>query len=843
MAIFIPDDKQKDVINFNGGHALVLAAPGCGKTAILSHRIVKAHQEYGIDYSQMLCLTFTNRASRSMRERVEEVVGKIPFDLFVGNLHRFCIKFLFENEILSLDTGILDDIDQAETIAEMVHPEGQELWAYELKAVLDCSCSIFEKQYFPKSLQIHNIDINYNRFAVQYIEFKKENHLIDFDDILMLTYRAMLEPDFKQKKFSSFKWIQVDEVQDLNPLQLAIIDKLKENNQSTVIYLGDQRQAIYSFLGADRESVFGIQRLCGSNVFQLSNNYRSPTYLLDMLNDYAREELKVDDELLPQTSNTSFIDDALTLAKCYDSYEQFNVLSTLVRQIYDNEEDNEIIGVLVKTNKEADAVSDILNEHHIPNLKLTKKDMFKAVPFKTLYSHFSIVANDTRFSEWSRILYSTKVIDKISEARRCVRKMRAIGLTPLDLILYDDSSYFIEFCNSYRDKELVVFDTETTGLDIFNDDIIQIAAFKIRNGEIIPNSQFDIIIETDKEIPQFLSEGQINPMVLEYASREHLTPEKAFSLFIDYIGNDELVGHNVNYDIHILENNIKRRTNISFTPNIYWDTLKMSRMLDPNLRKHTLKGLLEFFNLEGVNSHNALDDIKATVSLIKHCFSRMSEKLEEQRKFLSHPIMKRIQARMLKYYAPIYMHTAEILYSDTIDHEHTFDFEFNYIYQHMVEKKIIDPIDRFHYMRALFNKVVINEEKDIYFYQQLVNHLYEFRTFNEADLYQNGIVQERVHIMTIHKAKGLEFDNVLIYNVTEGVIPHYKANTPEKRGEDARVLYVALSRAKKRIFITYQNRLSSFIANHNKIYEHFYEMPDGQKERLLKMEEIFVKHG
>ena len=846
---FKPDERQRTVINFNDGHGIVLAAPGCGKTAILSHRIVKAHQDYGIDYAQMLCLTFTNRASRSMRDRVEEVVGQIPSDLFVGNLHRFCIKFLYDNEILSLDTGIFDDTDQAEEIAEIVHPEGRELAAWELKGVLDFACKKFEEENFPPELHLHrNPQIRdyakplYQNYAQQYIDFKNENRLIDFDDILFLTYKALLEPDYRKYKLSSFKWIQVDEVQDLNPLQLAIIEKLKADDFSSVLYLGDQRQAIYSFLGTDRESVFNISKLCGNNVFHLYNNYRSPIILLDMLNDYAAEQLGVQSEMLPQTTNQSYLDDALTLASCYDTFEQYNVLSTLVRQIYENDKAEEVIGVLVRTNKDANSISDILSEHHIKHLKLTNKDMFKAVPFKTLYSHFSVVVNDTRFSEWARVLYSCKVIEKISDSRRCVRKMRELGLTPLDLLAYEDSSYFMEFCKSFEDKEIVIFDTETTGLDIFNDDIIQIAAMKMRNGSIVPGSEFDIIIETEKTIPQYLSEGKLNPMVEVYRKRKHYNAQEAFELFINYIGDDELIGHNTNYDIHILENNIKRRaSNMFFNVPKYWDTLKMSRMLDPNLRKHTLEGLLDFFNLEGVNSHNAMDDIRATFSLIKHCYYRMKELIEPQKKFLSHPVMKKIQARMLKYYLPLYEHTSSLLYSDLIDEAHTFDSEFNFIYSYMLNKKFITEIERFEYMRKLFNNVVINETNDIHFYDQLVNHLYEFRTFNEGDLYQNGIIDEHVHIMTIHKAKGLEFDNVLVYNVSDGAMPDYRSDTKEKVDEDARVLYVAMSRAKKRIFMTYRGKISRFIGAHDKVLEHFYQMPEGQKQKLLKMEEFFVK--
>lgn len=850
MKQFLPDKKQQAVIDFNDGYALVLAAPGCGKTEILSHRIKKAHYDYGIPYEDMLCVTFTNRASREMKERVKGVVGDVMDELFVGNLHRFCINFLYDNELIPIDTGIIDDTDQAEIVSEILNNPYP--YASERNGVLNYACLLKEQEYhFPYELVLHQGAGNYYKNqAVEYNNYKEENKLIDFDDILFLTYKALMEPDYRQKyKRASFRWIQVDEVQDLNPLQLAIISKLTSEDPDAVVYLGDERQAIYSFLGTRHDSITSISHKCGNNVFYLSNNYRAPRYLLDMLNDYAVEELGVEQKLLPQTYDNTEIDDALTTVKC-NGDEQYNVIATLTREIY-LEAEKESVGILVRTNKDADAISEKLDEHNIRHIKITNKDMFKAIPFKTLYSHFSVVAMDTRFSEWTRLLYQVKAIDKIRDSQRVVREMRKIGLTPVDLLTYEHSSYFMQFCGSFARKEIVIFDTETTGLDIFNDDIIQIAAMKVRNGHLVYKSELDIIIRTDKEIPKTLKNGLNNPMIEEYRRRSagqkdnpwemFMEPEEAFEYFLNYVGDDEVLGHNINYDIHILENNIKRRTNINIRKKpVYWDTLKMSRMLDPNLRKHNLESLIEIYDLDGKNSHNAMDDIKATRSLMNYCHSKMLPLMRAQLSFLGKEETKKMRTRLMQNYYPLYKHTLDKLYSDEVSEENTFDSEFQFAYHYLTEHKYIKPIERFDYMRALFNKVVIDHKKDVYFYQQLVNHIYEFRTFNEADLYQNGIINERIHIMTIHKAKGLEFDNVIVYNVSFGVFPNrrFRNNNPE---EDARVLYVAMSRARKRLFLTYNYNISEFISGNEHIQEHFYDMPQGQKARLLKMEEKFVK--
>ena len=110
--MFTPDYSQQEIINIYKGHHLVLAPPGCGKTQILSERIRVAHSEHGVPYGDMLCLTFTNRAARGMAERISQTINDSDIkDLFVGNIHRYCIRMLMEHELVPSNTSIIDDDD------------------------------------------------------------------------------------------------------------------------------------------------------------------------------------------------------------------------------------------------------------------------------------------------------------------------------------------------------------------------------------------------------------------------------------------------------------------------------------------------------------------------------------------------------------------------------------------------------------------------------------------------------------------------------------------------------------------------------------------------------------
>lgn len=111
------DPCQQEVIEARGGWHLVLAPPGCGKTQILTERIRRAHSE-GVAYADMLCLTFTNRAARGMSERLASTIEDEGVkEVYVGNLHRFCSRFLFENNLVTADTSIIDDDDAVSILA------------------------------------------------------------------------------------------------------------------------------------------------------------------------------------------------------------------------------------------------------------------------------------------------------------------------------------------------------------------------------------------------------------------------------------------------------------------------------------------------------------------------------------------------------------------------------------------------------------------------------------------------------------------------------------------------------------------------------------------------------
>lgn len=820
------DKYQERVINASGGYHLVLAPPGCGKTELLTQRILKANIE-GVPYEDMLCLTFTNRAARNMKDRIRAAAGGDCEGLFVGNIHRFCSRFLFENKLISSTTGIIDELDQRDILDDFGFTKYNETRTFrseriDLSDVTKLASILYQKEHkFPQELMLTEptfFDTNKkhvaDELARKYYSYKKMHSLLDFDDILLLAYTRMRSDDYVKLMYSQYHWIQVDEVQDMSPLQHGIIDKLTSKEASTVMYLGDEQQAIYSFMGAKLSTLGKLSSRCTGNIHRLYTNYRSPKYLVETFNEYAEKQLGIPKEILPKPGNNEDVSKGRLNAYVYPTTQSMDGdipsrIQSLLKKFPD-----ERIAILTRTNAKAESISEGLTVAGIEHFRLSGQDIFRSDEYKALTAHFLVTQRDTAsFIDWARILWKTGATPSFTDARNIVSKLRMAAMTPTDLFLREDGHCYVnDFFYSYNNEELVIFDTETTGLDVFEDDIIQIAAIKIRKGEILPSSEFNVLVRTEKEIPALVG-GEPNPMIQAYREAERkgslLSPSEAFSSFLNYVGEDEVVGHNVNYDYQILRYNLLRRcSGIKLEEHIpiYWDSLKLIRLIEPHLREYKLKTLLETFHLEGENSHRADDDILATKSLIDYCAGQIPAKKRIQDDLFRDINIRNVAEKLRKRYRPLYVWTMSALNSRTLpvkEAQTPFLFALDLVYNEFLSMGSMLTIPGFNHLMAFLSKNVFSEDDGLTLRAQVEKHLSDIRTYSQADICDSGVIQEKVYVMTVHKAKGLEFEHVIIYDAVDGTYPFFLCNSDAERKEEARLFYVGMSRAKKRVTIMY----------------------------------------
>ena len=857
-----PDDSQREILALGCGHHLVLAPPGCGKTQMLAERVAQAHHA-GTDFSDMLCLTFTNRAARGMRERLLSRIGSDhdTGSLFVGNVHRYCSKFLFDNELVPSESAVIDTDDALSILAryfgedeEQAKANGSRRKVYtdvinlshlmhqiahgypkKLRTHTDCLsaddigamkefCRWRNTSFTPEAMtDIYNHAVAYEedvngmsadigmgytvanmlrkmKFAHAYEAYKAQNQLLDFEDLLLLAYDALSRPN----SFRKYSWAQVDEVQDLNFLQLAIIDLLLTDNP-TIVYLGDEQQAIFSFMGAKMDIMDELKNRCRGNIHHLGTNHRSPSYLLDVFNTYATEVMNIDQQLLAKPSNVEETTggDLGIIASPTIEAEHKDVALRAAELVSCHP--NETTAIVVNSNNDADSIGDVLSKLGIPHFKVSGTDLFSTDDIKLLLSHFSVIASDFNFIAWARLLCGFHICSTNATARNLVRQLRLRAMTPSDLLRSDGMSYVGSFAEAAQ-AEIVVFDTETTGLNVYEDDILQIAAMKMRNGAIVPGSEFSVYITTGRHIPEML--GDIpNPIIEERLHHELLPPAEALRRFIDYAGGAPLLGHNASYDYDIMDFNIRR-----YLPDTDWrmchplcfDSLKLAHLLFPGMSRYKLRSLIMQLGLEGENSHLADADVYATCSLVTRCVTKAREAVAEQHRFMQQGNMPHLAELFKRRYAPLYYDTVKRLHLRADEGSRPILVSMmEHVWQQMLEEKFVKDNPKIAHLFSYIAEEMMGGETTSTLKQLLDAHAVEMNTLRESDLCGASSMAERLFVSTIHKAKGLEFDNVIVFDVVEGRFPNfYSANIKSLADEDARKLYVAMTRARKRLFIS-----------------------------------------
>lgn len=878
------DAHQEEAIGLHKGRHLVLAPPGCGKTEILTERVRRA-LDAGVALTDMLCLTFTNRAARGMQERIEENFPERSMGgLYVGNLHRFCSKLLFESEAVPETATILDEDDAREVIDSLVRERlltdrpadsndrplpSDPLPGYVADFIEQRAAELLQRDRgFPadtiqKALAPEVTQKNVGLFAAfglvleddrrnlrfdtrrideiarDYLAYKESQELLDFNDLLLKAWLFLTDERSFVKRYP---WIQVDEVQDLSPLQLAIVELLwdDEKPSSVCVYFGDEQQAIFSFMGAKLDRLQALSRT--HKVHHLHRNFRSPSYLLDLFNKFAVRELDADPALLPRADKiTPKPKGALRLLAACDAKDQIELLSELALRA----PEGETTAVLVPSNAMADTLSDRLKEKKVEHFKISGSDLFRMNVLKTAKAYLGILKDDFQTAPWAQLISRLTRKDTTLKSIRdyLARKFPDYGLLPSDLLHYsaenpeEPMSLLDDFTRAYW-GELVVFDTETTGLEVGLDDVIQIAARKLRGGRCVDT--LTLFLKTEREIPKML--GNIpNPMAEVYETEKArgslLPPVLAFKKFLAFVGDAPVVGHNVEYDVNIvnaqyavLKDRMKKafddEVDVSALPRAYargellkrYDTLRLSYALErvicrekglKRLPSHKLKDLIRILGVEGVNSHKADDDVAATEGLLAHFYELARPLVEKQRKFLLRPSIRNMSQTLRSALSEIYEEHRNLSYRPQSPEDPAILVQvlrefIESLPNHTEAQDQIDEIrKKLPLLYAYLDRVLIEKEKSQTLYAQLQRYLVHINSLKEADLCSSDVVRDRVFLSTVHKAKGLEFENVVIADARDGVYPFFKSVTPEAKEEDARKFYVALSRAKKTITITW----------------------------------------
>lgn len=286
------NEQQKKGVFTTQGPVLLLAGAGSGKTGVLTHRIAHMIEDEGINAYNILAITFTNKAAKEMKERVDRLVGFGADAAWVMTFHATCVRILRRHiDRLGYDTRftIYDTDDQKSVVKEVCKRLNVDTKVYKERNLLSQISSAKDELLSPDEMY-HRAGNNYNLRLVaevyrEYQDKLRKSNALDFDDIIVLTVKLFEEhSDVLDSYQERFKYIMVDEYQDTNTAQFRLIRLLASKYQNLCV-VGDDDQSIYKFRGANIMNILNFEEyFAHATVIKLEQNYRSSQNILNAAN-------------------------------------------------------------------------------------------------------------------------------------------------------------------------------------------------------------------------------------------------------------------------------------------------------------------------------------------------------------------------------------------------------------------------------------------------------------------------------------------------------------------------------------------------------------------------------
>ncbi len=283
------NEEQRQAVTAPIGPVLVLAGPGSGKTRVLTHRIAYLVQTLGIPPYRILAVTFTNKAAKEMRERIERILGGQLQGATIGTFHSVCARILRQDgEVVGLSRGfvIYDSGDQRNIVRTALRQLNLDDKLFPPRSVHAAISRAKNELLTPDQFPVRSYrDEVYQRVYEQYQSILRANQGVDFDDLLMLAVRLLSEHrEVREAYQRRWQHLLVDEFQDTNLAQYELV-RLLSGPKSSVFVVGDEDQSIYGFRGADYRNVQRFrQDYPAASVILLEENYRSTSVILQAAN-------------------------------------------------------------------------------------------------------------------------------------------------------------------------------------------------------------------------------------------------------------------------------------------------------------------------------------------------------------------------------------------------------------------------------------------------------------------------------------------------------------------------------------------------------------------------------
>ena len=797
------NDRQEAILNHISGALLVLAPAGTGKTVVLAERAAKAIAN-GIEPARILCLTFTNRAAREMSERVKKRYPEYSSKMTISTFHGLCAHMLYrESKAIGLphDFVIYDEEDSKEVIQDIGSlglREASDLY-HEIGRIKSKAIG----ELLSTSSLMGDLFQKLGRWTHVAIEYQKRlmlNHALDFQD-LVFRVRVMLKEHeaIKNRWTNRFDFIQVDEVQDTHLSEYEVVKALSQSSGNLCL-IGDFAQTIYEWRGsAPRELIRTYEKdFDPVSILSLRENYRATRVLLQASNALARTFKHGSDGYDP--AETVEEGEPIVFHRAENGFKEAVWISRQIERLYQANPDLQFyrVGILTRTNSRGVQISEVLERMGIPHVTVEEYRFFSRQEVKDALAHLKVLINPRDRGSLIRMLRRTgkgigeKTINHINGHGP------ALGLFLSDMIFpssFEVGDPFGRLFEAAVTGSIVVFDVETTGLDTQRDDVVEIAAQRIERGRVV--DEFHALLRNTVPVGESELVHGYSDAFLESHGVE---PKDGFDKFFQFAAESVLVGHNIHsFDIPIVSTHAKR-LGLPAPESASFDTLDIAQRFVKS-HGYDLWTLKRTLHLSHNPTHKAMDDVRCTKDLL---FALLPLAKEQS------SLRRALVLQYAKVFQPLSRQVAQ--WKDQMARLRPGELLTHVLIDSGLEAFYKRQPKRLANLDMLKQFFIEKENVDLSPQSALPELLRLTTIARNIDFLSE--TDNRIPVITVHQAKGLEFDVVFIAGATEREFPSYFSFRDALRlEEEKRLFYVAVTRAKKRLLISSHKQNERGFAN------------------------------
>lgn len=392
--------KQKEAVLHDDGPALVVAGAGSGKTRVITYRIARLIKE-GVFPSEILTVTFTNKAASEMEERVKKIVDCDISSMWIGTFHSMCLKILSENlDKIGYKPNYLiyDTDDSVKIVSDIINSMGLDDNVYEDKKIFykitEAKMNLISFANYLQKLdrEPFDRDRNIQKIYEQYYKRLRHNNAFDFTDLITKTiYLFRKYPEVLERYQTKFQYVQCDEYQDTNHSQYMILQMLADKHKNLMV-VGDSDQSIYGFRGANIQNIIDFEKEYKNvNIIKLERNYRSTANIIKSSNAVVENNNKRREKVAFTEAKPGF---PVVVAETHDSYKEADFVTNTIKTLTETRNyDYKDITLLYRSNYQSQNFETAFVNAGIPYSVVKGLGFFDRKEIKDLLAFIRLTAN------------------------------------------------------------------------------------------------------------------------------------------------------------------------------------------------------------------------------------------------------------------------------------------------------------------------------------------------------------------------------------------------------------------------------------------------------------------